>query len=1456
MWRFLCALLVSLHFAAIISDQCPSKCVCKRSTAQRDGGDWVKVRCGDVDKLTVIDDNEFLNIANEIVQLNLSNNSLTIFAPKVQFVALQKLDLSKNQLVQLTNNQFSELPNLRRLDLSGNSIKIIDQLSFNNLQVLESLKLSQNQIVTIEKGTFTQFQNLKDLDISGNPLKCDCSLLWLLDWTKKMTVKLKSNPKCATPPAYFGRALRKIKVGEDIHCKSPAKNRDIPIVDLTPDHSQVVFEGDSLRLNCRAPSMPEEYYKNEENEESHDRVEWLWLEKNARHYFNDVTIDNRFLADDGLIDSLLTIRRLNRNHSGVWNCHLITRNGNYTKGITVMVISDETVYCPIILTSNNKGTYTWPRTVVNHTVTLNCESLQQTSDVYEQKASYSCSPTGWVNLNTSKCPYTSETTKILEQFAKVNLTLAKGSILESAKHLRNTSDIKLMRDVMDLVFATRTIYNYLDHLQVDGELGPLLLDIINGFMELDESFIREAQREDNSCGKLIRAVEKITNYTLPQQLQKSHIILGQFPVRRETFTGLTCTWYLNGVGGRSDKIFHCVTQTHNKSNAMIAQNKVIEASIEVPSNIFYQLQEVDIMLSAGNVRVGMYDDARFFPLAGGDRERIISAVVGVKLDNLLVNLTHPIYIMLKPLESYSYDLTPPTPVWWNPSLNLGRGAWTSQGCQIRHELEDNLVFTCDHLGYYALLQDTSHVHIVPPGAKFRFSHPAIYVGSLVLFICLFLCIVSYAFSYSAIQMPKKAKHSVINLWLSITLLCFIYVFGIYQTEDVRLCQIIGLILHYLSLSSLLWMCVAVNSMYKRLKRSDDVIELQDDELPSDEPVQKPILGLYLVGWGIALIVCGISGAVNMKEYSARTHCFLSTGPALSALYAPFALLLMLLFVYFLLIRCAIYGTDANGHLSEGTQATENVDLDLLEPNFPDCRSMRSVSTKTASSEVEDSEHAPMAQLKAHVIFLILYVMAWCACALATMNTFKMIPYEEDVFSIVYAILASLLGLFAFFFYCVARNDVRNEWILTSRLMRGRKCFRTRNISDLPQIQIQPLPPIPEVAIQHGGLQSIHPIHGIHSRSSSRSSHTKSGGSNALKMAAAVDLNASAMTDHSATKINNVNLVVLHRQQYRNNGALIPNLIENPTHSAEMFYNPHQSTVARKFFKKQKRHMMKRNNLTQRRPPLGLHSDASVISTYTKNPECNMDVAMFANNSKVNNTNIHVEHVPKRHHNLNILSDSCEDLNSVEIPVEKLLEQRRNKGKRVKKKQNAAAAITNLSNNKQKQVSLVSKPKDVSESRAHDNMRSVSQQCTLEYSSEAISDSILDQKSPERPSFTTETTTSISFCTKENSPNMSTLTEELPPQMQLGFYSIPKDDFSSSARIYVNPTFARAQSSASRASSVSATEIEELYQQIKRGPAPKSGGSRNYRKGGIVHACLIQRLGHTVKVKKMRRLYRI
>lgn len=519
--------------------------------------------------------------------------------------------------------------------------------------------------------------------------------------------------------------------------------------------------------------------------------------------------------------------------------------------------------------------------------------------------------------------------------------------------------------------------------------------------------------------------------------------------------------------------------------------------------------------------------------------------------------------------------------------------------------------------------------------------------------------------------------------MSSIFVCFVYVFGIYQTEEAHLCQIIGLTLHYFTLCALLWMCVSVNSMYKRLRKNDTSIQLQDDELQPEERIQKPILGLYLVGWGIALIICGISGAINMKEYASYTYCFLNSGPALSAIFIPIGVLLAFLTVHFLLIRCHVYSVDTNGHLSEGTQA---IDLDLLEqPNFPNAEESRSVAASVSSkssSEIDDPEHAPMTQLKAHVIYLVFFLLSWSSCASATIKPIK-IAHEEDIFSIVYAVLASILGVFTLFFYCIARSDVRKEWLVLSKSFTRKKCFRSRNISDTNH-GVSPLtiPPPPTRAI--GDVQIV-------SRSTSRSSSRTKSQSNAT------DLNKTAPPD-TASKINNV--LALHRQQY-----IIPNIIENRTNTAEMFYNPHQSIVARKFFKRQKRNTIKHHNNVghQRQHP----TESDNNSTTSK--QLNVDQNIFGTNSKVNNTNIHVEKVVRKtkQRNPNIYDDSYDDLTSVDhIPIEKL--------------------IKNAEQLKKQEQNKMKKRKDSVKSSLHENnMRSVSQQCTLEYSSETLSDSILN-----------------------------------------------------------------------------------------------------------------------------------
>jgi G protein-coupled receptor 125 len=144
-------------------------------------------------------------------------------------------------------------------------------------------------------------------------------------------------------------------------------------------------------------------------------------------------------------------------------------------------------------------------------------------------------------------------------------------------------------------------------------------------------------------------------------------------------------------------------------------------------------------------------------------------------------------------------------------------------------------------------------------------------------------------------------------------------------------------------------------MYKHLSKSA-VDPMADDEL-HEQPIRKPLLGLYLVGWGISLIICGISGAINLREYASYSHCFLTTTPSLAALFVPASMLIIYLTILHMLIRCNIRNVDLNGQ-SEGTQATENVDLELLEPNpnrDSDRISLR--SSQTVSSEAEDQEHS-------------------------------------------------------------------------------------------------------------------------------------------------------------------------------------------------------------------------------------------------------------------------------------------------------------------------------------------------------------------------------------------------------------------------------------------------------------------------------------------------------------------
>lgn len=237
----------------------------------------------------------------------------------------------------------------------------------------------------------------------------------------------------------------------------------------------------------------------------------------------------------------------------------------------------------------------------------------------------------WEHLNTESCPYISHTTKILEQFSKVNLSLTKSSLLETAKRFKNytgNGSVKLT-DPVEVHFIVQTMENYLTFLINEKDLGVMLVDIIGSMMNLPKEMLKKAEINFKACTRLIKTIERIIEYTPSIQSHKQRMALEEFRVKRDSFGGLTCTWYANIVTDTADsdaRYLHC---TINRTTPINTKDKTVEASIQLPASLMQRSQDGAI---AQQLMISMYSDNRLFPkIIANDSMDISTCVVGSKL---------------------------------------------------------------------------------------------------------------------------------------------------------------------------------------------------------------------------------------------------------------------------------------------------------------------------------------------------------------------------------------------------------------------------------------------------------------------------------------------------------------------------------------------------------------------------------------------------------------------------------------------------------------------------------------------------------------------------------------------------------------------------------------------------------------------------------------------------------
>ncbi|KFM58774.1 Chondroadherin-like protein, partial [Stegodyphus mimosarum] len=159
--------------------------------------------------------------------------------------SIESLNLRGNRLAAIPQQVSGySLPELRHLDLSENVIGKVEELSSALLPKLEFLDFQSNRIQNIP--FYSLPITLKYLDLTENPFHCDCSSIWLYDWSLANSTSIRL-PTCNSPERL--KEIKLEKIPWEIEC--PEENATFPFRYLTKGHRDY----DVIQLTSSATSV-------------------------------------------------------------------------------------------------------------------------------------------------------------------------------------------------------------------------------------------------------------------------------------------------------------------------------------------------------------------------------------------------------------------------------------------------------------------------------------------------------------------------------------------------------------------------------------------------------------------------------------------------------------------------------------------------------------------------------------------------------------------------------------------------------------------------------------------------------------------------------------------------------------------------------------------------------------------------------------------------------------------------------------------------------------------------------------------------------------------------------------------------------------------------------------------------------------------------------------------------
>ncbi|KAK0040642.1 strain BS90 toll-like receptor [Biomphalaria pfeifferi] len=175
-------------------------------------------------------DDDFFTSSPRLTFIDLSHNKMTAMNNIFRYLNhLKFLQLSYNKITTLLRNQLPR--SLETLDISNNNIHQISSHTFKTLSNLRYVDLSVNNLTTLSQDEVEIAYNLLSrptFNLVYNPLVCDCKLEWLKDWYDGKFKDTGTLPTFQTTLTYG--------------CISPLYSTKMPITSLRSDEFLCHYE--------------------------------------------------------------------------------------------------------------------------------------------------------------------------------------------------------------------------------------------------------------------------------------------------------------------------------------------------------------------------------------------------------------------------------------------------------------------------------------------------------------------------------------------------------------------------------------------------------------------------------------------------------------------------------------------------------------------------------------------------------------------------------------------------------------------------------------------------------------------------------------------------------------------------------------------------------------------------------------------------------------------------------------------------------------------------------------------------------------------------------------------------------------------------------------------------------------------------------------------------------------